>query len=106
MHALGLRTKAFIAGLVQSRLDSVVRTYYMVLTIISMNQYSHINSFARRFLFLQTHPPLSVSTIQLLYTIKEKGGNLIGKPQMKDFLHTVKKAVDLLGVPSKNNFLM
>jgi hypothetical protein len=30
--------------------------------------------FALRFLFLQTHETLTVSTVQLLYSVKEKGG--------------------------------
>jgi hypothetical protein len=40
--------------------------------------HSHLCSFALRFLFLQTHATVStvitVSTVQLLYTVKEKGG--------------------------------
>jgi hypothetical protein len=38
--------------------------------------FSHLYSFALRFIFLQTQP-LTVSKVQLLYTAKEKGGNLI-----------------------------
>jgi hypothetical protein len=39
--------------------------------------YSYLYSLALRFLFLQTRATLIVSTVQLLYTVKEKGGNLI-----------------------------
>jgi hypothetical protein len=43
---------------------------------------SHLYSFAFEILFLQTHAtqPLSVSTVQLLYTVKEEGGNPDRKP--------------------------
>jgi hypothetical protein len=39
--------------------------------------YSYLYSFALRFLFLETHATLRISTVKLLYTIKRKEENLI-----------------------------
>ncbi len=38
---------------------------------------SHLNNFHLRFIFLQT---LTISTVQLLYTVKKKGEKPDGKP--------------------------
>jgi hypothetical protein len=45
---------------------------FLVLRVFLLAIHSHLYSFALRFLFLQTHAPLTVSTIQ--YILKTKGG--------------------------------
>jgi hypothetical protein len=42
--------------------------------------HSHLYSFALSFLFLQTHATSYSATVQLLYTVKEKGGKPDRKP--------------------------
>jgi hypothetical protein len=50
-----------------------------VLKVFLLAIHSHLYSFALRFLFLQTHATSYsfYSSVQLLYTVKKKGGNLI-----------------------------
>jgi hypothetical protein len=42
--------------------------------------HSHLNSFALRFCFFKLTQPLTVSTVHLLYTVKEKGEKPDRKP--------------------------
>jgi hypothetical protein len=51
-----------------------------VLRVFLHASHIHLYSFALRFLFLQLTQPLTVSTVHLLYTVKEKGGKPDGKP--------------------------
>jgi hypothetical protein len=53
-----------------------------VLRVFLLAIHSDFYSFALRFLLLQTHAILTVSTAQLLYTAKETGG----KPDRKPYL--------------------
>jgi hypothetical protein len=48
-----------------------------VLKVFLLAIQSHLYSFALRFLFLQTHATFYNFFSALLYTIKEKGGNLL-----------------------------
>ncbi len=48
-----------------------------VLRVYLLAIHSHLYSFALRLFFLQTRATFSVSTVKLLYNVKEKGGNLI-----------------------------
>jgi hypothetical protein len=50
-------------------------------TLWDLGIHSHLYSFALRFLFLQLTPPLTVSTVQLLYTVKEN----LGKPDREPY---------------------
>jgi hypothetical protein len=46
----------------------------------TLSIHSHLYSFPLRFLFLQIMPSLTFSTVQLLCTVKEKGGKPDRKP--------------------------
>jgi hypothetical protein len=46
----------------------------IVLRVFLLAIHSPLCSFALRFYFLKLTQPLTVSTVQLLYTVKEKGG--------------------------------
>jgi hypothetical protein len=51
-----------------------------VLKVFLLAIHSHLYSFPLRFLFFKLTQPLTVSTVQLLYTVKEKGGKPDRKP--------------------------
>ncbi len=51
-----------------------------VLIIFLLAIHTHLYIFALRFLFFKLTQPLTISTVQLLYTVKEKGGKPDRKP--------------------------
>jgi len=53
-----------------------------VFRVVLLAIHSHLYSFALRFLFLKIHP-LTVSEVQLLYTVNERGV----KPNRKLYLY-------------------
>jgi hypothetical protein len=57
------------------------KTQTKVLRVLLLAIHSHLYSFALRFQFFKLTQPLTVSTVQLLYTVKEKGG----KPERKPY---------------------
>ncbi len=67
------------------KITKVIIMYMSLGRILGRNQskvlffaiHSHLYSFALRFLFLQTHATSYSFLSSLLYTVKEKGGNLI-----------------------------
>ncbi len=46
-----------------------------VLRVVLLAIHSQLYRFALRFLFFKLTQPLTISTVQLLYIVKEKGGN-------------------------------
>ena len=53
-----------------------------VLRVFLLAIHSHLYSFALRLLFIHTHATSTVSSIQLVYTVKEKGGKPDRKPNL------------------------
>jgi hypothetical protein len=70
-----------------------------VLRVFLLAIHSHLYSFALRFLFFKLTQPLMISIVQLLYTVKEKGG----KPDRKPYpLHTKTSSLRTLKITPKN----
>jgi hypothetical protein len=78
---LALRTRTTRTLTASPKAEFLDEIQTKVLKVFLLTIHNHLYSFALKFLFPQTHAMSStVSTLQFLYTVKEKGGKPDRKP--------------------------